>query len=143
MSTTQLDRSRSPTMQCILLVILLASGSVPLAATHTVFPIHRKHVRNIAPNYYVLDLLLTTINSARETEFRGPTSERELAIDSALPQRAPKRWGRACPDVELGIESGVQPEHRRQAFSGWLHACCRTSNSYRQAELEEGSTLLQ
>ena len=53
--------------------------------------------------------------SARETEFRGPgtaTSERELAIDSALPQRAPKRWGRASPDVELGIELANHPGNR-------------------------------
>ena len=55
------------------------------------------------------------INSA---EFRGPTSERELAIDSALPQRAPKRWGRSCPDVELGIESGDHRRQGRHVFSG-------------------------
>ena len=109
MCTTQLDRSRSPTMPCILLVYLyiyrkiaarcttrLARSRSPITgAAHTVIPIQRQHAHKIA--YY------TFIQCTRDRYRR----KMRLASESAEEE-----------ETQLSRRRGSSSEACRTVFAG-------------------------
>ena len=104
MSTTQLDRSRSPTMPCILLVYIpyiekslpalrlgWASRSPITGAAHTVIPIQRQHAHKIA---------ISDIYSALETAIVG----RCVSL-----QKAQRKRRHDYPDAEVARRDRAKP----------------------------------
>ena len=93
MSTTQLDRSRSPTMPCILLVYIYIEKSLPAVrlapitgAAHTVIPIQRQHAHTIATSA-LETVSLQKARRKRRHDYPDAKVETERSVPYSLRRR--------------------------------------------------------